>query len=181
MPALDLDSFVYQRIEHFPRTQKPADARWWRRYWDRLYFWLVRGTHIAGPRLEWLARQQSTRDSAFFPQPYRQLAAVMRVQGHITAARHAAMAEQRKTPHGALARLWRAPFGFCFGLAGGRAAVTFLRTLALGTFMVCWASQLPAVLVLGPVWAELVAPMALHGRQPVVRTVGPDRPGFQFP
>jgi len=182
VPRLDLDGFVYQRIEHFPAASPKRRgrvrrllawllsalgavlaspgwviARWlapWRetrpgraaaRACDRLRAWANGGEDIAGPRLDWLLRQNVTRDGAFFPQPYRHLATVLRVQGHVGAARAVAIAEQDATPYGHWSPFRRFLFGRCFGygLSPLRASITLILVLATGTALVWTAWKQP--------------------------------------
>ncbi len=84
------------------------------------------------------------RREAFAPQPFRQLARVLRDQGDEEAARTIVVAEQWATPkEGTAARLWRFVFGFFFGfgLSWKRAATTVFAWLLLGTSWVALAAH----------------------------------------
>ncbi|MGA9868771.1 MAG: hypothetical protein WBQ75_20275 [Acetobacteraceae bacterium] len=177
VPRLDLDGFIYQRIEHFPSAPPSEGRRLWQwlfrllrrigvvqaplarvlapllrplrktriekaaRAWDRLHNWASGNEDIAGPRLAWLRRQHVARAGAFFPQPYRHLATVLRTQGHMEAARTVAIAEQDATPYGLCSRFPRFLFGRCFGygLSPRLASRTLIVVLLIGTALV-WAA-----------------------------------------
>jgi hypothetical protein len=180
---LDLDGFVYDRIEHFfthkeattridvllwignalvalvhaltrpacvvLRRPVPSAARWLDQRvndfckWTRRVFGGEAG--VAQARLAWLERG-APGPGNFYPQPYRQLAAVMRIQGHVEAARLVAVAEQDKAPRSGWPAFWRPVFGFCFGhgLKPVNATATLLVLLLLGTGLVWWAWKSPA-------------------------------------
>ena len=71
----------------------------------------------------------------FFPQPYRQLARVLRNQGEESAARDIAIAEQWAAPKRGLRKIarWVFGIGFGFGLRPRNAMATLLVFLLLGT------------------------------------------------
>jgi hypothetical protein len=92
--------------------------------------------HSAESRLKWLQLQRAPVGS-FFPQPYHQLARVLRAHGHVEAAREVGIAEGWAGP----ARLWYRWFGlpslfgkcFGFGLAPLSAFLTLVGFAAVGT------------------------------------------------
>lgn len=104
-------------------------------------------SRIFGPRRnslgskygDWLQRQEKQigdDESDFFPQPYRQLARVLRNQGEESAARDIAIAEQWAAPKtGLLPRVarWAFGIGFGFGLRPRNAIATLIAFLLLGT------------------------------------------------
>jgi hypothetical protein len=84
--------------------------------------------------LQW--KRTAGDDNEFFPQPYRQLARVLRNQGEEAAARDIAIAEQWATPKfGLLPRIARRAFGvgFGFGLRPRNAIATLVVFLLVGT------------------------------------------------
>ena len=102
-------------------------------------------------RLQWLERQKRGSHEQFNPQPYRQLAAVMRTQGYSGAARLTAIAEQRKSRQTGFTGLLWPVFGatFGFGLSSSKASRTVIFTLAITTSVV-WLAWKQPVLVLSP-------------------------------
>jgi len=103
-------------------------------------------TAMVDKRIAWLKRQDNYR-----PQPYQQLAKVLRVQGHTDAARKIAIAgfaraEMQNPFFRVLWWLWGFLFGY--GLAPGRAALVLLGTVAIGTMGVCQANYVDKVMVL---------------------------------
>ena len=127
---------------------------------DRLLDWVLR--HGVGDRVQWLAaetvavpagtnpegqrrRAQERRfltvdvppvaEHRFSPQPYRQLANVLRSQGYESEARNITMAEQWARPHRFWVRLlyWIYGAGFGFGLRPRRALITLAAYIGLGT------------------------------------------------
>lgn len=164
--ALNLDGFVYDRFGHLPADESSGIAvalsafgRWAGRVGrGRSASWAIRLTHRmlraqrapVRQRLAWVQRQQN-KDSQFHPQPYRQLAKVLRAQGHYHAAREVAIVEQWAMPSSnRLARLLRSIWGVCFGfgLSPVRASATLVVLLALGTAGVWWAWKKADVLVI---------------------------------
>ena len=164
--ALNLDGFVYDRFGHLPSVEGSgvgitlsAFGRWagasgagrtagWA---IRLARRLVRTqrAHVR-QRLAWVQRQQS-KATEFHPQPYRHLAKVLRSQGHYSAAREVAMAEQWAVPvSNWLTRLLRPLWGVCFGFGFSplRATATVLVLLAIGTGGVWLAWKQARVLVI---------------------------------
>jgi hypothetical protein len=92
----------------------------------------------------WLQLQEKQTTDDFFPQPYRQLARVLRNQGEESAARDIAIAEQwaaRKA--GRLPRVarWAFGIGFGFGLRPRNAIATLVVFLLLGTIGVRMAKE----------------------------------------
>ena len=144
---LNLDGFTYDRIAHFPppdRAPGPAVEE--------------RSDRDAKARLAWLRRQEK-RDGQFRPQPYRQLAKVLRAQGHEEAARKIAIAERDgMQPSAWLFRHLHTAFGtgFGYGYAPTRAAWTLGTVLLVGTFLV-WEARRQDVLVLTTSSATTVA------------------------
>ena len=71
----------------------------------------------------------------FNPQPYRQLARILRIQGYEAQARYIAIAEQWATPRYWFRRLVYGAYGifFGFGLRPRRAVVTLLAYVTIGT------------------------------------------------
>ena len=123
-----------QRLER--RVEAFAD-------WTRRVFGGEAG--IAGGRLMWLERG-APGPGKFYPQPYRQLASVMRVQGHLDAARLVAVAEQDNALRSGWSAFWRPMFGLCFGhgLKPVNATMTLLVLLMIGTGLVWSAWKIPA-------------------------------------
>jgi hypothetical protein len=111
---LDLDGFEYQRLV-FAETATRKDA----------------GT--------WLACHE--RGTGFSPQPYRQLAAVLRAQGNEAAARYISVKERWRTPQ----PWWLYPFWwiygafFGFGFKPAAALLTLVGWVAVGTGFVWFA------------------------------------------
>ncbi|MGI4803008.1 MAG: hypothetical protein ACRYG8_55040 [Janthinobacterium lividum] len=99
---------------------------------------------ITSRRLRWLRRQDRMTEAKFNPQPYRQLARVLRLQGSEDAARVIAIeAYWRAAPHGWLRRAAHAAFGcgFGFGLSIRLATATLLATLIFGVLFTEVASR----------------------------------------
>jgi hypothetical protein len=148
---LELDGLVYERIEFpqripgYPRDwilRRRAKVRWMfgpprGSISDRLLDWVLR--HGSGDRV-WLVRRflmvnvPPIAQHRFSPQPYRQLAAVLRSQGYESEARNIAIAEQWARPHRFWVRslYWLYGAGFGFGLRPRRALVALLAYIALG-------------------------------------------------
>jgi len=162
--GLNLDGFVYERFGHLPSSESnglgitlSAFGRWIRAP-GRRAGWAVRlarrlvhaqRAHVR-QRLDWVQRQQS-RASEFHPQPYRHLAKVLRTQGHYSAAREVAIAEQWAVPpSNIISRMLRPLWGVCFGfgLSPVRATATVVVLLAIGTAGVWWAWKQDQVLVI---------------------------------
>jgi len=164
---LNLDGFVYDRIGHLPPDTGSALGT--------VVTALGRGVSVAGlrhaafrmlrlsrrllnlhrthvrQRLEWVERQHRT-GKEFHPQPYRQLAKVLRTQGHYHAAREVAIAEQWATPpSNFVSRMLRPIWGLCFGFGFSpvSATVTLVMLLAVGTGGVWWAWKQAHVLTVG--------------------------------
>jgi hypothetical protein len=95
-------------------------------------------------RLNWLALQYESHEgfytvdaSTFFPQPYDQLAAVLRAQGQFEDSRRILshkLTLERHMKRSVWLRLawWFYKLGFDYGLSAGRAFVTLLLFIALG-------------------------------------------------
>lgn len=104
---------------------------------------------IVPPRLAWLERQQRflagpASENGFYPQPYKQLARVLRLQGHEEAARAITIAERRAAPHPTIgANIVRNLFdvGFSFGLSPWRATMSMILIWLLGWSMVSAAAS----------------------------------------
>jgi hypothetical protein len=165
-PQLDLDGLVYQRIERFPFViSSSGPLAWLRRQLAAVIAGIssvigrflpspaerqtspdtatpkkpTRGEQdIATPRKDWLNRQYKPRPDAFYPQPYRHLATVLRNQGHAEAARRIAIEESDKTSRGVAGflRRWTWGFFFGYGLLPGRSLLTLGGALALGWVLV---------------------------------------------
>jgi hypothetical protein len=164
--GLNLDGFVYERFVHLPssegsglgialsalarRIRAPHTghrAGWAIRLARRLVH--AQRAHVR-QRLDWVQRQQS-RAAEFHPQPYRHLAKVLRSQGHYSAAREVAIAEQWAVPPAnTISRMLRPLWGVCFGfgLSPVRATATVVALLAIGTAGVWWAWKQDQVLVI---------------------------------
>jgi hypothetical protein len=149
---LELDGLVYDRIE-FPE-RIPGYARDWilraraNVRWlfgpprgsisDRLLDWVLR--HGAGDRV-WLDQRflmvdlPPVAEHRFNPQPYRQLASILRSQGYESEARNISIAEQWARPHRFSVRVlyWLYGAGFGFGLRSRRAVVALICYIAVGT------------------------------------------------
>ena len=187
VPEIGLDGFVYQRIENFP-AKAVADE-------SRIKFWFGRfrrreapgqakpAVDIVAQRKKWLSRQNKTK---FFPQAYRHLAMVMRIQGHVEEARQIAIAEGDAAP-GGWANFKRRTFGACFGygLDPMRATCSLFLMLGLGWVLVAtawhgfwpirdsvWTRPDP-VLVLSP--NQVVALGAIQGRPLSAKDKIPDK------
>jgi nitrogen fixation protein len=184
--ALNLDGFVYDRFGHLPSDDASGidialtafgrwathfghhhSAAWAVRVARRMLY--VQRAHVR-QRLAWVRRQQVTT-SEFHPQPYRQLAKVLRAQGHYQAARNVAIVEQWAAPStNRLTRLLRAAWGlsFGFGLSPWRATMTVMVVLAIGTAGVWWAWKRADVLVVNYSYAmtEVAdSPVFLHAEK----------------
>jgi hypothetical protein len=164
--GLNLDGFVYERFGHLPssegsgvgitlsalvrRIRAPRTghrAGWAIQLARRLVH--AQRAHVR-QRLDWVQRQQS-RAAEFHPQPYRHLAKVLRSQGHYSAAREVAIAEQWAVPpSNTISRMLRPFWGVCFGfgLSPVRATATVVVLLAIGTAGVWWAWKQDRVLVI---------------------------------
>jgi len=122
--ALDLDGFVYDRIADLAQPSGGFINR------------LRAADRHAKLRLDWLQRPQDVAGKRkFVPQPYRQLAKVLRAHGITEVARKVAIEEQRVTPSSnpiTQAGRWLFWLCFGFGLAPWRASVTLLVLLAVG-------------------------------------------------
>jgi hypothetical protein len=112
----------------------------------------------------WLKLQKRRTALDFFPQPYRQLARVLRNQGNDGTARYIAIAEQWTAPKvGLLPRLarWAFGIGFGFGLRPRNAIVTLVAFLLLGTVGVHFATvhgMLMESVVVASTEAKIVPP-----------------------
>ncbi len=124
------------------------------------------GTGLVTQRLAWLRNQDNFR-----PQPYRQLAKVLRLQGHADEARAIAIAEQDATPIATwfVRVLWHYfwGFGFGYGLAPMRAVCTLLAGIALGTAGTWWANEQAKVMVLSTSNVTTAAVLGRDGAQAV--------------
>jgi hypothetical protein len=164
--GLNLDGFVYERFGHLPssegsgvgitlsalvrriRSPRTAHRAGWAIQLARRLVHAQRA-HVR-QRLDWVQRQQS-RAAEFHPQPYRHLAKVLRSQGHYSAAREVAIAEQWAVPPSStISRMLRPFWGVCFGfgLSPVRATATVAVLLAIGTTGVWWAWKQDQVLVI---------------------------------
>lgn len=159
--AIDFDGLMYERIDH-AEGSKPLDSRLAtelrrqagipvRRIW-RPKHWR------ADPLLDWILHQPRPKTHSpegFFPQPFRQLARVLRAQGEEEAARVVAIAELWATPKNGIRRGWKYPFGalFGFGLSPLRATMVLIGYLAVGAAGV-WAISENHFLIETPVAAS---------------------------
>ncbi len=141
---ISLDGFVYDRID----LQVDADCRSNRslRQWcnipckfhsprrdrgDLLVDWILHQ-----PRRPKDRRGRMKSQDDFFPQPFRQLAKVLRDQGDEDAARTVTIAEKWAIPMDGLGQIMlRGLFGglFSFGLSRSRASYVLLAYILLGT------------------------------------------------
>ena len=149
---LALDGLVYDRIE-FPERRVYARDRMLRdrakisrlfgpprgSISDRLLDWVLRDG--AGDSVFWLHRRflmvdlDPVADNRFHPQPYRQLAGVLRSQGYESEARNISIAEQWARPHRPFvnAVYWLYGAGFGFGMRSRRALLALIAYIAVGT------------------------------------------------
>lgn len=148
---LELDGLEYDRIELPARV--PGYACDWmlraraRIPWsfgpprgaisDRLLDWVLR--HGVGDRVWFRDRflmvdVPPAPEHRFNPQPYRQLAGVLRSQGYESEARNISIAEQWARPHwmGVRGLYWIYGAGFGFGLRSRRAFLALLAYIILG-------------------------------------------------
>jgi hypothetical protein len=92
---------------------------------------MARRPYDVRERLKWLELQRG----GYFPQPYRQLAKVLRAHGREQAAREVAIAEGwRRAPGDRPSRVVTPFFGwgFRFGLSPGRATMTLIGFIVIG-------------------------------------------------
>jgi hypothetical protein len=138
---LGLDGLVYDRIEHTPQLHYSRDRRLRRAAHiptgGRAWLGPCRD-HIADPLIDWLLRHRSVSlpgHRRFHPQPFRQLAAVLRAQGNDEAARTVAIAERFATPRAFGTRTTHRLFGVCFGFGFLPLRALFVLSLwvAVGT------------------------------------------------
>ena len=107
----------------------------------------------AASRLEWLGRQDPARWGAdFWPQPYQQLAKVLREMGHEDEAKTVLVAKEHARRAAELRRVawWRKPFHWLwtqllrmvgYGYRPARALVPALGIVALGWGVVEWGDR----------------------------------------
>ena len=136
---VNLDGLTYDRITISSAREK-ASASLLVRLGDLLArVFGPRRNSLANDYARWLrlqAKQTAGDGSGFLPQPYRQLARVLRNQGEDGAARDIAIAEQWAAPKaGLLPGMARSAFGigFGFGLRPRNAIITLLVFLLVGT------------------------------------------------
>lgn len=133
--CLDLDGFVYERLQDADRPPEPALQKVWRS--------IAGKTHIAEDRLSFLNRMyagNAPTPTTFKPQPYEQLAKVLRAEGYPLDADHVACKKRtllaRCSHLGFVSRfsslIWG--FGFGHGYSPRRAAcvVVLLFVIAFG-------------------------------------------------
>ncbi len=169
--AIDFDGMEYERIT----ATVGDDYEAWRHRWE------VNGipSGIGGPFyhprgglfLHWILHQPhqpeirvdaavwGRRESDYFPQPFRQLARVLRNQGEEEAARFVTACERWATPASPLNRLLRRGFFgplFEFGLSPKRGFAVVLAYLCLGAFGV-WQAHENNMLVETSMVASIVA------------------------
>lgn len=142
---LELDGLEYDRIELPPRPggysrdwmlRGRANIPWpfgppRRAISDRLLDWVLRhgvGDHVRFESRFLMVDVPPEPEHRFNPQPYRQLAGVLRSQGYESEARNIAIAEQWARPHRILVRalFWVYGAAFGFGLRPRRAILTLV-------------------------------------------------------
>lgn len=91
-------------------------------------------------RLDWLALQDPTMwGGDFWPQPYEQLAKVLREMGHLEYARKVAIEKQRQLRKLGLIAWWVRPFHWLFGVTVGYGYRPALALLWLAAFVTAGA------------------------------------------
>lgn len=166
---LELDGLEYDRIE-LPLRPGGYSRDWmlrgranipWpfgpprRAISDRLLDWVLRhgvGDHVQFESRFLMVDVPPEPEHRFNPQPYRQLAGVLRSQGYESEARNIAIAEQWARPHKILVRalFWVYGAAFGFGLRPRRAILTLVGYIALGTAATLAAMTDPRLIVETP-------------------------------
>jgi hypothetical protein len=171
--TVNFDGLTYERIKLDPAALPGSSLSPTRIRHSRIFGrWR---SPLADKYGRWLGlqkKQAADEENDFFPQPYRQLARVLRNQGEESAARDIAILEQWKAPKpGLLPKLvrWAFGFGFGFGLSRCKAIATLIVFLLLGTIGVRMAKSrdmLMESVVVASTGAEILPP---DGKDPPPR------------
>ena len=163
---INFDGFRYERIELASELEPSRNHALRARF--RIPRLIGPPRHPrADPLLDWILHQPCVPGDpkvSFFPQPYRQLARVLRSQGEEDAAVRVAIAERWAAPREGVSSWLRWLFGICFGfgLRRTRASVTLLLYIAVGTFGVWeahnWDMLVEATMVTAPAFMTETPP-----------------------
>lgn len=124
--------------------------------------------HIHWLRLQYPGGQLTSSDTRFTPQPYEQLARVLRNEGHEVEAKcviFEKLSLERRFKHAAWTQpfLWIWEFFFRHGLFVGRSLITFLAVLALGVCGYFYAIQEHVLVVNSMTVSSVVMPPTTAG------------------